>query len=58
MSVGRETDEEDVAHMYKRMLLSHKKNNNIFNIMDGPRYYYTKRSQKAKCYMISFIREI
>ena len=35
-----------------------KKNNNIFNIMDGPRDYYTKPSQKAKYYTISFIREI
>ena len=37
-------DKEDVIHMYHRLLLGHKEeqNNAICDNMDGPRDYYTK----------------
>ena len=43
MSTDRETDKEDVVHIYNGILLSHKKeqNNAICSNMDGPRDYHT-----------------
>ena len=42
--INRRMDEEDVVHVYKGLLLSHKKawNNAICSNMGGPRNYHTK----------------
>ena len=57
MSIDRWMDEEDVAHIYNGILLSHKKewNNAICSNMDGPRDYHTKMTEKDKYQMISLI---
>ena len=47
MSIDRWMGKEDVADIYKEILLSHKKewNNAIYSNMDGPRDYHTKWSK-------------
>ena len=44
MSIDRGMDKEDVVHIYNRILLSHKKeqNNTICSNMDGPGDAHTK----------------
>ena len=44
MSIGRRMDKEDVVHIYKGILLSHKKEQNwvICRDVDGPRDSHTK----------------
>ena len=44
MSIDREMDKEDVAHIYNGILLSHKKeqNNAFCSNMDGPRDSHTE----------------
>ena len=41
-------DKENVEHIYKRLLLSHKKEryNAIYSNMDGPRDYPTVKQRK------------
>ena len=52
-------DKEDVVHIYKRILLSHKKlNNAICSNMDGPRDYHTKLSKAEKDTSYDIIRGI
>ena len=50
-------DREDVAHIYKGILLTHKKewNNDICSEMYGPRDCHTEwsKSEKDKYHMIS-----
>ena len=50
MLIIRGLDKEDVVHMYNRILLNHKKeqNNATCSNMDEPRDYYTKRSKSEK----------
>ena len=44
MPINRQMDKEDVVHIYKGILLSHKKewNNGICRDLDGHRYCYTE----------------
>ena len=57
MSIDRGMDKEDVVHIYKGILLSHKKERNITicSNMDGPRNYHTKwsKSDLDKYHVIS-----
>ena len=56
MSTDRETDKEDVVHIYNGILLSHKKeqNNAICSNMDGPRDYHTMWSKSDRERQISY----
>ena len=49
-------DKEDVVHIYKGMLLSHKKerNNAISSNKDGPRDYQTKWSESERERQITY----
>ena len=48
-----------MVHIYKRILLSHKKlNNAICSNMDGPRDYHTKLSKAEKDTSYDIIRGI
>ena len=66
MSIDRQMDKEDVAyicntlHTHTHLYISAVKkewNNTVCSIMDEPRDYYTKLSQKEtdKYYMISLV---
>ena len=48
-------DQEDVVHIYSKILLSHKKkwNNAIFSNMDGPRDYHAKWRKSDRGIQIS-----
>ena len=50
MSINRETDKEDVIHIYNGILLSHKKEPNcaICSDVDGPTVKQSEVSQKEK----------
>ena len=51
-------DNEDEAHIYDGILLSHKEQNNVIcSDMDAARDYHTKwnKPEKHKYYMISLI---
>ena len=50
MSINRWMDKEDVVHIYNRILLSHKKeqNNAICSNMDATRDYHTKWSKSER----------
>ena len=48
MSINREMDKEDMVHIHNGILLSHKKENAIWNHMDGPRDNQTKWSKSEK----------
>ena len=59
--MNRWMDTEGVAHIYKGILLNHKKerNNAMCSNLDGPRDYHTKWSkpEKDKYHMISLIKK-
>ena len=48
MSPNKWMDKENVEDIYKRLLLSHKKEqyNAIYSNMDGPRDYHTVKQRK------------
>jgi len=50
MSIKRGMDKEEVGHVYKGILFSHKKgwNNATCSSVDGPRHYHTKWSKTEK----------
>ena len=52
-------DKDDMAHIYNRILLSHKKewNNAICSNMDGPRDYHTNwsKSERQISYDITYM---
>ena len=56
VSMNRWMDKEVVVHIYKGMLLSHKKewNNAIFSNMDGHRDFHTKWSKSDGERQISY----
>ena len=55
MSIDRGMDEEDMVHIYQRILHSHKKeqNNAIHSNMDAARNYHTKSVRKKKANIIN-----
>ena len=56
MYIGREMDKKDVVHIYNKILLGHKEeqNNAICSNMDGPRDYHTKWSKSDEERQISY----
>ena len=50
MSIDRRMHKEDVVHIYKGILLSHKKEQNwvICRDVDGPRHCYTEWSKSER----------
>ena len=58
MSIHRWMDKEDVVHIYSRMLLSHKKEQNwvIGSDLDKPRIFHTEWSKSEKEKQISYIK--
>ena len=58
--IHRGLDKEDVLHIYKGILLGHKKEGNrvICSNTDGPRDYLSEANQKDKHHMRRLIRGI